>query len=218
MKLPIRNRKVACQELADELVSRIDLDDILLLALPRGGVPVAYELAVELDAPLDLMLVRKLGTPGHVELAMGAIASGGIRVLNEDIVSSLGISDEVIDRVAGEEEKELARREQVYRGKRPRPEIEGQQVMLVDDGIATGATMRAGIAALRQQNPRRIVIAVPVAPPDTIRILHNEADEVVCLAMPEPFMAIGNWYADFNQVTDEEVRQLLNARWEHAAQ
>ena len=218
MKLPIRNRKVAGQELADELVSRIDLDDILILALPRGGVPVAYEIAVELDAPLDLMLVRKLGTPGHVELAMGAIASGGIRVLNEDIVSSLGISDEVIDRVAGEEEKELARREQVYRGKRPRPKIEGQQVMLVDDGIATGATMRAGIAALRQQNPRRIVIAVPVAPPDTIRILHNEADEVVCLAMPEPFMAIGNWYADFNQVTDEEVRQLLNARWEHAAQ
>ena len=218
MSLPIRQRKVAGQELADELVARIDLDDILILALPRGGVPVAYEIAVELDAPLDLMLVRKLGTPGHVELAMGAIASGGIRVLNEDIVSSLGISDEVIDRVAGEEEKELARREQVYRGKRPRPEIEGQQVMLVDDGIATGATMRAGIAALRQQNPRRIVIAVPVAPPDTIRILHNEADEVVCLAMPEPFMAIGNWYADFNQVTDEEVRQLLNARWEHAAQ
>ncbi|MDT8404735.1 phosphoribosyltransferase [Sulfuriflexus sp.] len=218
MKLPIRNRQLAGQALAQELASRIDREDLLILALPRGGVPVAYELAVKFDVPLDLMLVRKLGTPGYVELAMGAIASGGVRVLNEDIVSSLGITSEVIDKVSREEEKELARREQVYRGKRPRPKIENQQVLLVDDGIATGATMRAAIAALRQQKPRRIIIAVPVAPPDTIRLLRNEADEVVCLATPEPFMAIGNWYADFNQVTDEEVRQLLTDRWESTSQ
>lgn len=218
MKLPISNRQLAGQALAQELASRIDREDLLILALPRGGVPVAYELAVKFDVPLDLMLVRKLGTPGHVELAMGAIASGGVRVLNEDIVSSLGINNEVIDKVSREEEKELARREQVYRGKRPRPKIEDQQVLLVDDGIATGATMRAAIAALRQQRPRRIIIAVPVAPADTIRLLRNEADEVVCLATPEPFMAIGNWYADFNQVTDEEVRQLLTDRWESTSQ
>lgn len=213
MELPIKDRIVAGRALARALAPLRDRKDLVVLGLPRGGVPVAYEIARELNAQLDLMLVRKLGTPGQPELAMGAIASGGIRVLNENIVSSMRISDAVIEGVAADETRELERREQAYRGDRPRPEIAGKCILLVDDGVATGATMRAAIALLRQQNPARVIVAVSVAPPDTVAILRNEADEVICLATPEPFMAIGNWYVDFAQVSDEAVQQQLKEAW-----
>jgi putative phosphoribosyl transferase len=213
MELPIKDRTVAGQGLAQALRSYRDRGDVVVLGLPRGGVPVAYEVAEALNARLDLILVRKLGTPGQEELAMGAIASGGIRVLNEDVVASLRIPDEAIEQVAAEEQRELERREQAYRGVRPWPEIARKCVVLVDDGVATGATMRAAIAALRQQNPARVIVAVPVAPPDTVEILRGEADEVICLARPEPFMAISRWYTDFAQVSEEEVKQLLGKAW-----
>ncbi|WP_417566907.1 phosphoribosyltransferase [Marinobacter sp.] len=214
VKLPIDDRIKAGRALALAMPRYRGREDILVLGLPRGGVPVAYEIAADLNAQLDLMLVRKLGTPGQKELAMGAIASGGIRVLNREIVEALGISDETIERVASEEQQELERRERAYRGDRPRPEIEGKCIILVDDGLATGASMRAAIEALRRQNPSGIVVAVPVAPPDTVGKLRREADDVICLATPEPFMAIGNWYRDFTQVSDEEVKQTLNKAWE----
>jgi putative phosphoribosyl transferase len=213
MELPIKDRTMAGQALAQALESYRDREAVVVLGLPRGGVPVAYEVAEALNARLDLILVRKLGTPGQEELAMGAIASGGIRVLNEDVVSSLRISDEAIEQVAAEEQRELERRERAYRGLRPRPEIARKCVVLVDDGVATGATMRAAIAALRQQNPARVIVAVPVAPPDTVEILRGEADEVIFLARPEPFMAISRWYTDFAQVSEEEVKQLLGKAW-----
>jgi len=187
--------------------------DLLVLALPRGGVPVAFELAEGLSAPLDLMLVRKLGTPGQQELAMGAIASGGVRILNEELVSYLGVSPATIEQVAAREKEELERREQAYRGDRPWPGIAGKCVILVDDGVATGATMRVAIKALRRQNPKELVVAVPVAPPDTIAVLRREADDVVCLATPEPFTAIGLWYVNFSQVSDEEVKEQLARAW-----
>ncbi|AOY90144.1 phosphoribosyltransferase [Marinobacter salinus] len=214
VKLPINNRIEAGQALARAMSRYRGREDLLVLGLPRGGVPVAYEIAADLNVQLDLMLVRKLGTPGQKELAMGAIASGGIRVLNDEIVGALGISDEAIERVASEEQQELERREQAYRGDRSRPEIEGKCIILVDDGLATGASMRAAIEALRLQNPSSIVVAVPVAPSDTIGKLSAEADDVICLATPEPFMAIGNWYRDFTQVSDQEVKQTLNKAWE----
>jgi putative phosphoribosyl transferase len=185
----------------------------LVLGLPRGGVPVAYEVAQTLKAPLDLLLVRKLGVPGHEELAMGAIATGGIRVLNTEVIEELGISDAAIERVTAREQQELQRRDQVYRGHRPPPAMEGQCVILVDDGLATGATMRSAIAAVRQQKPAQLVVAVPVAPPHTVAVLREEADEVVCPATPEPFFSIGLWYEDFAPVTDEEVRVLLKQSW-----
>ncbi|MDT8452571.1 MAG: phosphoribosyltransferase [Gammaproteobacteria bacterium] len=213
MDLPIKNRIEAGRALAMEMEAYLDYENLLILGLPRGGVPVAYQMAVKLGAQLDLMLVRKLGTPGHAELAMGAIASGGIRVLNDDIIASLDISGDEIDQIATGEQKELERRELAYRGDHPRPEIEGRVVVLVDDGIATGATMRAAIAALRKQHPASIVVAVPVAPAETIEILRNEADEVVCLANPAPFIAIGKWYEDFSQVSDAEVKKLLIKSW-----
>jgi putative phosphoribosyl transferase len=184
-----------------------------VLALPRGGVPVAAEIAAALGAELDLMIVRKLGAPGQTELAMGAIASGGVRVLNRDVIASLGIKETAIEEVARREQQELERREHAYRGERPRPAIEGHCVILVDDGIATGATMRAGIEALRRLKPAKIVVAVPVAPPDTVARLRNVADEVVCLATPEPFWAIGQWYVEFPQLSDETVRQALAEAW-----
>jgi len=218
MKLPIRDRVSAGRALAAALARYRGRDDVLVLALPRGGVPVAAEVAGALGAQLDLMIVRKLGTPGQPELAMGAIASGGIRVLNEDIVSSLRISHEVIERVAGREQEELERRERAYRGERPRPAVEGKHVILIDDGIATGATMRAAIAGLRRQRPASIVVAVPVAPPDTVELLRAEADEVVCPATPEPFFAIGRWYVEFPQLTDEEVRGELTRVWQAGEQ
>jgi predicted phosphoribosyltransferase len=180
-----------------------------VLALPRGGVPVAFEVAEALHAPLDIFLVRKLGVPGHEELAMGAIATGGVRVLNEDVVGYLNINDEVIERVAAREQRELERRERVYRGGRAAPDVRGRTVILVDDGLATGSTMRAAAAALRLQRPARIIVAVPVAAPQTCDEFRTEVDEIVCAATPEPFRGVGLWYEDFSQTTDEEVRELL---------
>lgn len=197
------------RHLAKRLAKYANHDDVLVLALPRGGVPVAYEVAEALHAPLEIFLVRKLGVPGHEELAMGAIASGGVRVLNEDVVDYLQIPEEVIDEVAEQESRELQRREQSYRGDRPAPDVHGRTVILVDDGLATGSTMKAAAAALRKQNPARIVVAVPVAAEATCAAFRAEVDEIVCGATPEPFRAVGLWYRDFSQTTDDEVRDLL---------
>lgn len=204
-----RNRTDAGRKLAEMLTAYADRSDVLVLALPRGGVPVGFEVARALNVPLDVFLVRKLGLPGHEELAMGAIASGGVRVLNSEVVSRLGISDEVLDEVAANELRELKRRERAYRGDRPAPVLEGRTVILVDDGLATGSSMRAAVAALREQNPARVVMAVPVAPPDTYAAFQRETDEAICVEMPEPFYAVGSWYQDFSQTTDDEVRELL---------
>ena len=182
---------------------------MIVLALPRGGVPVAYEVARALKAPLDIFIVRKLGLPGHEELAIGAIASGGVRVLNDDIVQALKIPQTMIDTVTGREQQELERRERAYRGDRPGPEMRGRTVILIDDGLATGASMRAAVAALRLQNPARIVVGVPTAAPQTCEALRPEVDEIVCAMTPEPFYGVGRWYEDFSQTTDEEVRALL---------
>jgi putative phosphoribosyl transferase len=209
-----KNRTEAAGQLADLLQGYANRPDVLVLALPRGGVPIAYDIAKRLNAALDLMLVRKLGVPGHEELAMGAVAAGGVRVLNEEVIRGLAISDETIARVAAVELQELGRRERAYRGQRPTPRIQGRHVILVDDGLATGATMRAAIAVVRHQQPAEVVVAVPVAPPDTIAALRQEADAVICPAMPEPFLGIGRWYEDFTQVTDEEVRALLGRAWQ----
>lgn len=183
--------------------------DTVVLGLPRGGVPVAYEVARALAAPLDVFLVRKLGAPMHEELAMGAIASGGVRVINREVVEELSIRQEQIDVTAARETVELQRRERSYRDGRPAPEVRGRIVILVDDGLATGTTMRAAVAALRQQGPERIVVAVPVAAGQSCADLAAEADEVVCARTPEPFYAVGLWYRDFAQTSDEEVRELL---------
>jgi predicted phosphoribosyltransferase len=204
-----RDRTEAGRVLAAGLMKYPNWPDVLVLALPRGGVPVAFEVARALEAPLDIFLVRKLGLPGQEELAMGALASGGIRVLNEDVVQALDIPNEVIDAVAAEVEAELVRREWAYRGDRPAPEVRGRVVILVDDGLATGSTMRAAVAALRRQGPARIVVAVPVGARETCATLQEEADEVLCLRMPQPFYAVGMWYRDFAQTTDEEVHDLL---------
>ena len=211
--LPLRDRVQAGRALGAALRTYRGRHDILVLALPRGGVPVACEVADLLGSQVDLMIVRKLGTPGQEELAMGAIASGGVRVMNRDVVEALQIPDGAVNEVERRERREIERREHAYRGQRPRPDVAGQCVILVDDGVATGATMRAAIAALRQQKPARVVVAVPVAPPDTVDVLRSEADEVVCLAMPEPFRAIGCWYVEFPQLSDEEVRTRLAQSW-----
>jgi putative phosphoribosyl transferase len=211
MKLPLADRTAAGRSLAAVLSDYYRDEDVVVLALPRGGVPVAREVAAALDATLDLILIRKLGVPMQPELAMGAIASGGVRVLNPDVVQSWRITGEDIAAVAAIEQRELERREAAYRGERPRPPVRGRTVILVDDGVATGATMRAAISALRQLGPAKIVVAVPVAPADTVQALEEVADEVVCLATPEPFFAIGSCYRDFTQVSDEEVRRLLEA-------
>ncbi len=207
------NRTDAGRQLAQALGAYAGRSDLIVLALPRGGVPVAYEVARALKAPLDLLIVRKLGTPGNPELAMGAIASGGASVLNRDVVSIYRISDEVIENAAAKERQELERRERLYRGDRPYPDIENRCIIVVDDGIATGATMRAGLAALRQRNPSCIVVAVPLAPVDTVERLRAEVDEVVCLMTPEPFFAVGQGYRDFSQTTDDEVREILTRAW-----
>jgi predicted phosphoribosyltransferase len=209
-----RDRTEAGRQLAAELAAYSDRPDVLVLALPRGGVPVAYEVARALHAPLDVFLVRKLGLPGREELAMGAIASGGVRVLNEDVVHSLGVPEQLIDAVSAAEGSELRRRERLYRGGRPAPDVRGRTVILIDDGLATGSTMRAAVAALRLQHPARIVVAVPVGAPETCAEFRYEADEAICVQSPEPFYAVGLWYGDFSQTTDEEVRDLL----EQAAQ
>jgi putative phosphoribosyl transferase len=211
--LPLQNRVQAGRALGAALAAYRGRRDLLVLALPRGGVPVACEVADALGAEVDLLIVRKLGTPGQEELAMGAIASGGVRVLNRDVIEPLRIPEHVIAETERRELREIERREAAYRGQRPRPAVASQCVILVDDGVATGATMRAGIAALRQAKPARIVVAVPVAPPDTVELLQREADEVVCLAMPEPFRAIGCWYVEFPQLTDDEVRARLGQSW-----
>ena len=213
MKLPFKNRTVAGKELAKSLRKYKDRDDIIVLALPRGGVPVALEVAKYLNADLDLMLVRKLGAPGYKELAMGAIATGGIKVMNNDVVRSLYITPEAIEAIETEERKELERRETAYRGKRPLPDLQNQCVIVVDDGLATGATMHAAIGAIRLQSPARIVVAVPIAPQDTIQALNPKVDEMVCLEEPYPFSSIGQWYIDFSQVSDEEVRSILRQVW-----
>jgi predicted phosphoribosyltransferase len=204
-----RDRTEAGRVLAERLGAYADRPDVIVLALPRGGVPVGYEVARALHAPLDVFIVRKLGVPGHEELAMGAVATGGVRVVNEQVVRALGIPDSVIDAVASWELEELRRRERLYRGDRPPPDVRGKTVILVDDGLATGSTMLAAVRALRQQQPARIVVAVPIAAPDTCELLRAEVDDVVCAVTPEPFYAVGLWYRDFSQTTDEEVRELL---------
>jgi len=204
-----RDRADAGRHLLSRLGAYQGRPDVVVLGLPRGGIPVGYEVARGLGAPLDVFVVRKLGVPGQEELAMGAIATGGVRVVNRDVVDALHIAPDVLDRSAEAERRELERRERSYRGDRPEPQVEGRTVILVDDGLATGSTMRAAVQALRQQRPARIVVAVPVAAFATCEELRREVEEVVCFATPEPFMAVGRFYDDFSQTTDEEVHDLL---------
>lgn len=212
------NRETAGQELAETVKETLatpgaQQQDWLVLALPRGGVPVATKVSQALNAELDLMVVRKLGLPWHPELAMGAVASGGVRVLNEDVIQGSSIKEDSIKEVEEKELKELERREKKYRGDREHPTIEGRHVILVDDGIATGATMQAAIKAVRSQKPAELVVAIPVAPPETVTKLDKEADRVICLLKPSMFTAIGAWYQDFGQTSDEDVRILLSEAW-----
>jgi putative phosphoribosyl transferase len=204
-----KDRREAGRTLAAQLEKYANRDDVLVLALPRGGVPVGFEVAQALHAPLDIFLVRKLGVPGQEELAMGAIASGGMRVINPDIVRSLGIPAEMVEVATHREEAELARREQAYRGNRSFPRIEGKTVILVDDGLATGASMYAAVLALRQKKPARIVVAVPVAAQETCHTFSQLVDEIICAYTPAPFYGVGAWYEDFSQISDDEVRELL---------
>jgi predicted phosphoribosyltransferase len=203
------NRAEAGRRLAKGLEKFAGRDDVIVLGLPRGGVPVAYEVARALGVHLDVFIVRKLGVPGFEELAVGAIASGGVRVLNEDVVRALPNADEIIDAVTTKETAELERREENYRDGRPAPDLRDRVIILVDDGLATGATMRAAIRALRQRGVARIVVAVPVGPPETCREVEEEADELVCAMSPESFHAVGQYYEDFSQTSDDEVRELL---------
>ena len=206
-----RDRRDAGNFLADLLTRYYRQPDVLVLALPRGGVPVAYEIARKLHLPLDIFLVRKLGVPGHEELAMGAIASGGVRVLNYEVLRGLPINDETIEKVAKKELEELERRDCEYRGEKPHPQIEGKRIILVDDGLATGSTMRAAIEAIRKQQPKEIIIAVPVASREVCEEFRHEVDKVVCASMPEDFHAVGIWYEDFSQTPDAEVSELLRS-------
>jgi putative phosphoribosyl transferase len=206
---PFADRLDAGRQLATKLLAYANCPNLLVLALPRGGVPIAYEVARALHAPLDIFLVRKLGVPWNEELAMGAIATGGVRVLNPEAMSCSDLPESIIDDVAKREQKELERRERVYRSDRPAFKIQGRTVILVDDGLATGATMHAAAIALRQMRPLKIVIAVPVAPPETCEAFRSEVEEVICVITPEPFVAVGAWYSDFSQTSDEEVRELL---------
>ncbi|MBW4550139.1 MAG: phosphoribosyltransferase [Aphanocapsa sp. GSE-SYN-MK-11-07L] len=207
------NRQIAGLELGTKLKKYGDRPDVVVLGLPRGGVPVAFEIAKALKAPLDICLVRKLGVPGHPELAMGAIAAGGVRILNQDLVNELAISQPAIHEVTTREWQELQRRDRVYRDDRPQPEIQGRTVILVDDGLATGSTMQAAIAVVKSEQAAQIVVAVPVAPLEACNELKLKVDEVVCLLMPKPFYAIGLWYEDFSQTTDREVKAFLSQQF-----
>src|SRR5437870_12444955 len=209
MERAFANRTEAGRLLAEKLVQYAGRDDVVVLGLPRGGVPVAYQVARRLGAPLDVCSVRKLGVPGFEELAAGAIASGGVRVLNEDGVRAIPHADEAIEAVTARETAELERREQIYREGRPPPEFHDRIVILVDDGLATGATMRAAVKALRQSGAAKIVVAAPVGPPDSCRELEAQADETICLSTPQYFQAVGQYYEDFSQTSDEDVRELL---------
>lgn len=204
-----QNRRDAGRKLAQKLTKYANRTDVRVLGLPRGGVPVAYEVAKALNAPLDIFLVRKLGVPGHEELAMGAIASGGVRVLNEMVVRALRMPESIIDAVSYQEQQELERRERAYRNGRPALDLTNQTVILVDDGLATGASMSAAITGLRAQHPAHIVVAVPTAAPETCESFEAIVDDIVCAETPQPFWGVGMWYADFSQTTDEEVRELL---------
>ena len=210
-----RDRSEAGQRLGSQLQEYANRNDVTVLALPRGGVPVAFEVARTLRAPLDVFLVRKLGAPGQEELAMGAVATGGVCVVNPDVVRSLGISREQLEAVATQQIKELQRQEQSFRGNRESTDVRGHTVILVDDGLATGSTMRAGVIALRQEQPRQIVVAVPVASRSTCAELQGQADETICLYTPLAFHAVGQWYQDFSPITDDQVHQLLDraAEW-----
>ena len=204
-----RDRTEAGQVLASKLTKYLNQVNTVILALPRGGVPVAYEIGKELGLPVDIFVVRKLGVPGHEELAMGAIASGGVRHINRNVVDQLRIDSETIDVASRREQKEIERREQLYRGQRSPVDVRNKTVIVVDDGLATGSTMHAAIAALRQHRPARIVVAVPAASPQACSEIADQVDEIICAATPEPFYAVGQWYQEFSQTTDEEVRDLL---------
>lgn len=204
-----RDRFHAGSELARQLQDHAGRKDVVVLGLARGGVPVAYQVAEELKLPLDVFIVRKLGVPGREELAMGAIASGGIRVINEDIVGSLAVPEEDVARVAAQEQEVLEKRQRTYRGGRAMPDLRGKRVIVVDDGVATGASMKAAVQALRQQEPERVVVAVPVGAPSTCQELEELADELVCVRTPTNLGGIGAWYQDFSQTPDEEVQELL---------
>ncbi|MBW8782442.1 MAG: phosphoribosyltransferase [Verrucomicrobia bacterium] len=207
-----RNRTEAGEQLADRLAPYARRSDVVVLALPRGGVPVANEVARRLSAPLDVFIVRKLGVPGHEELAMGAIASGGLRVPNDDVIQTLGLTEADLEAVTAREQRELVRREKAYRDGRPPLAVRGKTVILVDDGIATGSTMRAAIRALRTQQPKAIVVATPTIALSTYHEMGTEADEVVAVLTPEDFFGVGQWYDDFTQTTDDEVRAILQSR------
>jgi len=204
-----RDRTEAGRVLAHRLAAYANYPNALVLALPRGGVPVAFEIAEALNLPLDIVVVRKLGLPGHEEFAMGAIASGGARVLNQDLIRQLSLSDEIIEQIVAREQRELERRERTYRGQRPVLDVRDRIIIIVDDGLATGSSMRAAIAALRQKQPAKLIVAVPVGARITCSELEAFADEVICLETPENFSAVGLWYRDFSQITDEEVIDLL---------
>ncbi len=209
MERAFADRAEAGRQLAEKLDEYADREDVIVLGLPRGGVPVAYKVAKRLRAPLDVFIVRKLGVPGFEELAAGAIASGGVRVLNQDVMRAIPYAEEAIEAVTAKETAELERREQIYREGRPPPELRGRIVILVDDGLATGATMRAAVKALRERGAAKIIVAVPVGPPDTCHELAEEADETVCLTTPAFFQAVGQYYDDFSQTSDDDVRELL---------
>jgi predicted phosphoribosyltransferase len=211
---PFADRREAGSELAGRLQAYAGRPDVIVLALPRGGVPVGYEVARALSAPLDVFLVRKLGVPGHRELAMGALASGGVRVLDQRLIDYLGVPQNAIDAITREEQLELQRRERAYR-ETAAPDLANRLVILVDDGLATGSTMRAAVQAIRQQQPARVIVAVPVGSPEACRDLSTVADDVVCARAPEHFAAVGQWFRDFSQTTDDEVRTLLAQAQKH---
>ena len=214
-----QDRVDAGQRLARRLMADYgNRSDVVVLALPRGGVPVAFEVARQLHAPLDVFLVRKLGVPGHEELAMGAIATGDVRMINPGVVRTLGISEETLEAVAAQEQRELARRERTYRGDHPALDVRGRIAILIDDGLATGASMRAAVTAVHLQDPAKVVVAVPVAAPDTCKSLEPEVDEIICLETPTPFFGVGAWYRDFSQLTDDQVRALLERAREFSTQ